>query len=100
MKDLSDCLNELGSHEFAVAFTLEALGIKGAKFFLCDCPIAKYLIKLGFIGVSVSTVRAKTDQQQCFLPEPVADFILHFDDGEYPELETTDESFLAKEVFT
>ena len=92
MKDLSDCLNELGSHEFAVAEKLEALGIKGDKFSLCHCPIAKYLIKLGFIGVLVSPTKAKTDQQQCFLPTPVENFILHFDDGEYPELETTDKS--------
>ena len=46
MSELLACLDRLGATELEVASNLKALGIKGTKSSLCQCPIARYLVKL------------------------------------------------------
>lgn len=86
MSNLHTCLDELGRTEAEVVAKLKALGIKGAKRSAAHCPIAEYLVSLGFGGVTVSGT-ATTDTQRGWLPDPVRAFALSFDDGKYPELD-------------
>jgi hypothetical protein len=88
-------LQLLGGTSDSIAATLKEKGIKGKRGSSCNCPIANYLRKQGFVGVSVSrweidaavgewgvdalTVTTHTSN-------PIHFFINRFDDGNYPEL--------------
>lgn len=86
MANLYTCLDELGETEQQVFSKLVSLGITGAKRSACHCPVANYLVSLGFSGVSIGST-ATTDTQRAWLPEPVRLFAAHFDEGRYPEID-------------
>lgn len=83
-----------------IAIRLSMLGIKGRRREPCHCPVAIYVRKaLGLSestrGISIwpSTIylthRPAPHFARCrYTPQEVGDFILRFDRGEYPYLET------------
>lgn len=87
---LSEALAALPSHPDAIAARLGAYGIRGLKGDSCNCPIVHYLTSLGFDAVDVDedtiVARGGGVQQLVLTPHAVAEFILGFDGGAWPEL--------------
>jgi hypothetical protein len=93
----ADLLAALGDTETQVAATLKAAGITGRRGHCGACPIAVYVLKsdLGCYHVDVDGEAVflwftADDNVQHIetvdLPDPVTDFITHFDLGRYDEL--------------
>lgn len=85
-------LAELGDTPDAVADSLRAKGIKGARRAECDCPVANYLRTLdGISEIEVSGTEVflgpSIDQGIGIeMPVSVAGFVHHFDEGVYLDL--------------
>jgi len=86
MSRLLQALSDLGNTMDAVAATLRTKGIKGRRRSTCSCPVAKYLLSLGFVGVTVGDEVWVGDTMQR-TPEAVCEFIATFDGGGYPDLD-------------
>ena len=92
MIELRELLELLGDDADAIAVFLIQHGFHGWRGVGEECPLANYL-KLN--GVAEPAVDAQTLtylHEGCFvtleLPDAVQDFVMLFDDGAYPELET------------
>jgi hypothetical protein len=103
-KEILGFLLELGDDPFAVAASLERLGIKGRRGACRTCPIARYLVSKGMQKVAVDlkvapagfsfwiTITHEFDGDARFSTnlEPkllgVARFIANFDMGSYGQL--------------
>lgn len=94
-------LEELGKDKDAIARALKEKGIKGYPGLPCSCPIANYLQEVGFIHPMITShiytdemkytginaegkMETKIDSAERS-PEMV-DFMVAFDNLEYPEL--------------
>jgi hypothetical protein len=82
---LKASLNRLGQTEDEVVDELIRLGIKGSRNDTCSCPLAMYLLSLGFIEIMVSDFITADTQEVC-LPRHLFAFVVHFDEGKYPSL--------------
>lgn len=85
-------LEALGSTD-AIAWELEAQGIKATRDNAYFCAIAQYLGNPSYSDAGVPPVAVKQSRVICFkdaavvqTPALVADFIDKFDQGEYPAL--------------
>jgi hypothetical protein len=87
---LPEALAALPSHPDAIAARLGAYGIRGVRGDSCNCPVVHYLTGLGFDAVVVdedtAVARAGGVTQSARTPHAVAEFILGFDGGAWPEL--------------
>ena len=79
-------LKSLGNSPEDVAMYLELRGITGVRSTGKSCPIAN-LLKQKFDKVLVGVSTASIGNIKVDVPDPVQTFILHFDRGEYPELD-------------
>jgi len=88
-------LMELGNTKKEIADKLKEMGCKGVRNSLASCPIAIFLFKQDvYARVFADTIRlwpkeALTIRSPELLrtPKPICDFVYHFDDGDFPELE-------------
>jgi hypothetical protein len=80
-------LAKLGATEAEVVATLVAGGWRGKPVDGCKCPVAVYLAAMGFDVVIDPMVVTLEDGDEVPTPDPVADFILAFDNGEHEELD-------------
>jgi hypothetical protein len=89
LNDAVSKLTALGS-EKAIADFLLAGRFKGGLGRSCGCPVTKYLVSLGFLSPSVEvriiSCGSGSTYERCITPDLVADFIIAFDAGRYPEL--------------
>jgi len=83
-------LKALGNSSSEISKSLSDKNITGSKCESAYCPVANYLISIGYSMPEVSQetiiVRLKEDHT-INTPIELIDFILEFDDGKYPELE-------------
>ena len=96
--EIATLLSSLGMTANMVADTLLSLGIRGNKKRCRECPIAQFLIKNNIpfsndTGVSTSFFRIVAAGYTYYFEEypnlcPIGDFIVAFDNGKYPQLET------------
>lgn len=81
-------LKALGKGKTAIAAGLKKRKVKGIRRNIEMCPVGIYLqdeyegcaVAVGEITVEVGSISVPT-------PRAVADFIVSFDDGQYPDLE-------------
>jgi hypothetical protein len=86
-RTLDDVVLALGSlSPEAIRDLFLAQGIKGFPTFL-HCPVAQYLLKMGFSNPSVDPLRIEVVGDLTFTPANVREFISRFDLGKFPELE-------------
>ena len=96
-EEVLSLLEKLGKTKEDVANKLQSLGIKGERNKCYSCPLAQYLIKNG-IGLKVPfvvEVRVGVGVNWYWYPiskypqlQGIRDFILAFDRGEFPQLES------------
>jgi hypothetical protein len=88
-----DMLNGMGKTADEVSLFLKAKGITGRKRDSLHCPVANYLISQGghpeasIYGNYIAPDYVQTPTE-VLTPKPVYNFILDFDEGKYPELES------------
>lgn len=84
-------LDLLGTNCIEVKRTLEWLGCRGRRCWSGECPVSEYARRQGAQFPSVSTIGLSWGPAFGFtrVTRAVADFILNFDRGEYPELIAT-----------
>lgn len=105
---IEQALTALGTTPNAVATNLSAMGFRGCRDQESNCPVAHYLLAsvpgMASVGVFAERVVSGTDRverfdsghAECFdiglinevveLPNAVAQFVLAFDLGDYPDL--------------
>jgi hypothetical protein len=94
MSKLEQELNALGNNPLEIANKLMELGIRGEREDTCSCPIANYILALGYVKATVGSKRAGfwsmadeyDEYEECDIPDAVGKFIVAFDNGEFPEL--------------
>lgn len=91
---VEDALARLGSSVSAVKAGLEQMGYKGDHHG-SNCPVANYLkdqfnsnFVVGWAKVYEMNEDGSAGKSLATVPVPVGDFVLSFDKGNYPELET------------
>jgi len=90
---INAALEELGNLSTEeIAYLFESIDIKGPKDNPCLCPLARYLgIKLDNNHISVGSHSVNNflsrTVEQFIMPLTVREFVLRFDNGEFPELE-------------
>jgi hypothetical protein len=84
-----DMLNGMGKTADEVSLFLKAKGITGKRKESTCCPVANYLISQGgHPGASIYGNYIPPNTMDVHTPKPVFEFILAFDEGQYPELES------------
>lgn len=93
-EELEALLASLGDSADAVATSLEVAEIKGRREEASCCPVARWLRRetgLSCISVDLSQIHVwagrDLDQITVRTPPAVNDFVGHFDDHGYPELD-------------
>jgi hypothetical protein len=88
MKSIKELLNELGGNEKEIAQSLRAKNIKGVRNSYISCPIANYLrtSKSNVCKINTSTYWSSVNDESFEHPQAVTDFIIAFDDMNYPDL--------------
>lgn len=84
-----ELLAALGDTELEVAVSLRERGIKGRPGNARCCPVANYLTPgVPCVAVDEDSVAfsGKHSREYVLLPGPVADFVIAFDHGAYPDL--------------
>jgi hypothetical protein len=85
-----DILNGMGKTADEVADFLKAKGITGMKRESAHCPVANYLVSQGGDPRAIIYSHyVPPFDEDITTPLPVFDFIITFDEGQYPELEST-----------
>jgi hypothetical protein len=89
--ELEIALEDLGSTAAEVAASLRNLGIKGEQGSCGHCPIAQWALGLGFFSSYVdqetTTIWDESDNRiDGCNPDPVQEFIVAFDEGDFPSL--------------
>jgi hypothetical protein len=91
-------LDGLGGTSTSVASALAHSGVRGHRYALNDCPVARFTnavlaadprcgrVKVGLRHLRVR--RARGLRLTVPMPPAVRSFIMEFDDGDFPELET------------
>ncbi|PRY17626.1 hypothetical protein [Pseudosporangium ferrugineum] len=94
---VTTALRSLGSTADGVADTLEAGGWRGLRHDAGACPVSLYLtaVVAGTRGAAVGSDQATVHpldgpDAEVDLPLAVADFVVAFDRGAYPDLVVTD----------
>lgn len=89
MKHISfkDTIKSLGTSADKIAKKLKKLGIKGVPYEEDRCPIANFLRKKGFKGVTAIEGHVFSDSDFVKMSRPIKAFIDRFDNGKYPELD-------------
>ena len=90
MNKLENDLMKLGATNNDIANTLCNKQIKGTKKSSCHCPIAKYLLSLGYEDPYVhgEIYATKGDcRVRVRFTNAISIFVSDFDKGKYPELE-------------
>jgi hypothetical protein len=89
-------LRELGDTPDQVVDSLYNLGVRGHRFSITDCPVARYTnavlsfdpdvgrVKVGLRRLAVRS--ARRSRCSVVMPPPVRQVVRSFDDGLYPEL--------------
>lgn len=87
---IAGVLSGLGSTPDAVAAELLAAGITGVRQSAKRCPVANFLRFHGvdFANVGIS-VRGHSRERLAETPDPVVDFMIRFDGGQYAYLDAT-----------
>lgn len=91
MLSLAEALAALPETADGIAAHLTAKGVRGVPGDGCDCPISNYLTAYGFrrVWVTPAWMRAYPEpdvRQTVETPTRIADFVIRFDRGEFPEL--------------
>lgn len=84
---LAEVLEELAESPWNI---LVYTGTKGYRSGALSCPVSQYL-RQTFPAASVArvgTITATVGDVSVYLPEAVAKFVRHFDNGRYPELDS------------
>lgn len=97
-------LESLGSTADEVAQTLSSRGITGRRNSGCDCPVARFLqaevpetARLWWFSgywvdgeyIQLPLSMSELPETRVDVPQPVYEFVLRFDSGDYPDLEAT-----------
>jgi hypothetical protein len=90
MKPVRELLEALGGDADAIAACLKQHGLGGARGVGEECPLATWLRINGVRepAVDVFAVSYEHEGRLCVeeLPQAAADFVMLFDDGEFPAL--------------
>jgi hypothetical protein len=97
-------LRALGNSGKRVAASLNKLGIKGRINNTIHCPIANYLVNKGYGSFEVDSEFIEprvwkpnsSIAERLVVSKPISMFIIQFDKGRYPELDSTANPHLPK----
>lgn len=96
---LAEALAELPDTADGIAAMLTEKGIRGERRRAACCPVANYLVGVGFEEASVGPTQIEVwsddgdidpDEMEAVTPWWVTEFIIRFDGGEWPELVLND----------
>lgn len=103
--DVIDALSKLGGSANDIADTLANKGIHGYRTHVMKCPLSNYLREQGLemlvsarwtsgsLKEIVEDVQGsynfKVDHVEVMHTEPIEDFVMRFDRGDYPELDAS-----------